>query len=85
MNKVIDYVIAHWVSWVIEIIVIGIVGYFTISEVRKTNELTRTMLIKYDQAVSQYASDKTKVIDENAAAGTEYVKESVMNFMKKKD
>lgn len=51
-NKAVQFIINNWVSWVIEISILGVIATFTISEVQKTNEQTRQMLT----AVSNFAS-----------------------------
>ena len=57
------FVTERWVSWTIELAVLSIVAYFTISETRKTAEQTRAMLEKYDAAISAYAEEKTQTVD----------------------
>lgn len=47
-----EFVANNIASWVIEIVILGIVATVTISEVRKTNEQTREML----EAVSAFAA-----------------------------
>lgn len=39
-SKIKAFIINHWVSWVIEIAILGVVAYFTIAETRKTAEKT---------------------------------------------
>lgn len=75
MSSVKDFIINHWVSWLIEILILSAVAYFTISETRKTAEQTRAMLAKYDAAISQYAADKSKVIDQSVKSGFDSAKE----------
>lgn len=62
------------VSWVIELIILGVIAFFTISEVQKTNEQTREMLARYDAAITKYATEKSAVIDNAASAAAETIK-----------
>lgn len=59
-GKVIDFIIKNWVSWVIEISILGIIATITIGEVRKTNEQTRQMLT----AVSNFAAARQEGVGE---------------------
>ena len=79
-SKVLSYIANHWVSWLIEITILCIVAYFTISETRKTAEQTRQMLAKYDAAISQYASEKTKALDSAVGSGLDSAKEKAKNI-----
>ena len=54
MNKVKEFVIANVASWIIEIVILSIVAFITIGEVRKTNEQTREMLTAVSQFAAQY-------------------------------
>jgi hypothetical protein len=74
-NKIVEFIVNHWVSWVIEIAILGVIAYFTIAETRKTAEQTRAMLAKYDAAVSQYAKEKSQALDEAAVGAVESAKE----------
>lgn len=74
-NKVVEFIVNHWVSWVIELSILGVVAFFTIAETRKTAEQTRAMLEKYDAAISQYAKEKTAAVDDVAAGAVEAAKE----------
>ncbi len=74
-RTVAEFIANHWVSWMIELLILGIVAYFTISETRKTAEQTREMLAKYDAAISQYAKDKTQILDNAAHQAIEAAKE----------
>ena len=74
-SRVWGFIASHWVSWVIEIVILSTIAYFTISETRKTAEQTREMLAKYDAAITKYATEKTAAIDDAFAEGKEAVKE----------
>jgi len=58
MNRVKAFIVNHWVSWVIELSILGVVGMITIAEVRKTNEQTRAMLT----SISQFASERKEAV-----------------------
>ena len=70
-----EFIANNWVSWFIEIFLLGVVAYFTISVTSKTAEQTREMLSRYDAAISQYAKDKTQAVDEVAAGAVEAAKD----------
>lgn len=79
MNKVKDFVKAHIVSWIIEIVILSVIAFYTISETQKTAQQTRDIMTKYDAAISQYFSDKTKVIDNVAKEGYTATKDKLKN------
>ena len=58
MEKVKAFVINNIASWVIEIVILGIVATVTISEVRQTNEQTRQML----SAISEFAGERKEAV-----------------------
>ena len=58
MNRVLTFIANNWVSWVIELTILGVVGMITIGEVRKTNEQTREML----SAISAFAADRQEAV-----------------------
>lgn len=73
-STVANYIADHWVSWLLELSVLGVMAYFTIAETRKTAEQTRAMLAKYDAAISVYAREKSDAVDAAASAAMEQVK-----------
>ena len=81
-SPVAHFVAERWVSWLIELTVLAIVAYFTISETRKTAEQTRMMLAKYDAAISQYAAEKAEAVDSTAAAAIDAVQEKAGSITK---
>jgi len=54
-----------------ELAVLLLIAYFTISETRKTAEQTREMLKRYDAAISTYAKERTKAVDSAVASAYE--------------
>lgn len=60
MSKVVDFIVSNWVSWVIEIVILSVVAFVTISEVKKTNEQTREMLT----AIQQFAGERKEAVGE---------------------
>jgi len=62
-NAVVAFIANHWVSWVIELLILGVVAYFTIAETRKTGEQTRQMMESYNQAISTYFDERTQKMD----------------------
>jgi len=58
MDKVKAFVAKNIASWIIEIVILGIVATVTISEVRKTNVQTRQMLT----AISEFAGERKEAI-----------------------
>ena len=84
VQKVGDFVSDRWVSWVIEITILGVIAFFTITETRKTAEQTREMLARYDAALSQYTSQTAERIDASAESATGALKEK-FNSLSKED
>ena len=82
VQKVVDFVSDRWISWVIEITILGVIAYFTITETRKTSEQTRDMLARYDAALSQYTAQTAQRIDASAESATEALKEKFNNLSK---
>jgi len=74
-SKTATFIADRWVSWLIELLVLGVIAFFTIAETRKTAEQTRAMLSKYDATISEYAAQKTEAMDSAAAAIIERTKE----------
>lgn len=74
-STIMGYLTDHWVSRALEITVLGVVAYYSISETRKTAEMTRQMLAKYDAAISTYAKEKSEIVDETASAAAQKIKE----------
>lgn len=74
-SKTTTFIADRWVSWLIELLVLGVIAFFTIAETRKTAEQTRAMLSKYDAAISEYAAQKTEAIDSAAASIIERTKQ----------
>lgn len=73
-NKITNFVAQHWVSWIIEIVILSIIAYFTIAETRKTAEQTREMIGRFEASISKYASEKTEALDSAAAESYESLK-----------
>lgn len=75
MSKIKEIIAEKAVGWVIELVILGIVGGITIMEVRKTNEQTREMLAAVSDFASQYQGQAGKavenVLDEVAAINVE--------------
>ena len=57
-SKVVAFITAHAVSWVIEIAILSVIAFITIGEVKKTNEQTREMLT----AVSQFVGERQEAV-----------------------
>lgn len=74
-SKVLSYLADHAVSWVLELSVLGVVAWYSISETRQTAQQTREMLAKYDAAISVYAKDKSEVVDQAASAAVAKLKQ----------
>jgi len=74
------FVADRWVSWLIELAVLGVIAYFTIAETRKTAEQTREMITKYDKAISLYASQKTEAIDATVSSAIDTTKKKVSSI-----
>lgn len=74
-NTVAKFIADRWVSWLMEFTVLLVIAYFTISETRKTQEHTREMLSKYDAVISQYASEKSKALDQAMSSGAKSIKQ----------
>ncbi|MEX0289753.1 MAG: hypothetical protein AB3N63_03550 [Puniceicoccaceae bacterium] len=81
-KRVVEFVSDRWVSWLIEILILGTIAFFTISETRRTAEQTREMLARYDAAISGYTAQKAQKIDESAGNATEALKEKLKNLSK---
>ncbi len=73
-STVTNFVAERWVSWLLELSVLGGVAYFAIAETHKTAEQTRVLLAKYDAAISAYAKDKTEAVDAATTAAVEQIK-----------
>lgn len=73
----IKFIAEHWVSWMIELLMLGMVAFFTIAEARETAEQTRAMLSKYDAAISKFAVERTQSLD----SGIDSAKSSVTNII----
>ena len=58
MNKVMAFVSAHFVSWIIEISILSVIAVITIGEVRQTNEQTRQMLT----AISEFVGERKEAV-----------------------
>ena len=56
--KILAYLADHCVTWVIELSILSIIGFVTISETRKTAEQTREMLT----AITAFASDRSEAV-----------------------
>ena len=82
VQKIGEFIYDRWVSWIIEILILGIIAFYTISETRRTSEQTREMLAKYDAAISQYTAQKAQEIDESAGTVTDAIKETLNNLSK---
>ena len=63
-STVMKFIADRWVSWVLELCVLSVIAFYTISETRQTAEQTREMLAKYDAAISQFAAEKSVAVDE---------------------
>ncbi len=91
MNKIAQFIIDHWVSWLIEIVFMAMIAFYTIQitveEARKTGEQTREMIAQWDARISKYASDKTKAIDKTVSSSVNSVKsvttDDVKGFLNK--
>ncbi len=79
-SKIRDYILDRWVSWLLELTVLGVVAYFAIAETRKTSEQTRAMLAKYDAAISKFAAEKSEAVDEAIGSGFESAKEKAKSI-----
>lgn len=77
MQKVYDTIANNWVSWVLEIIVMSVIAFYTISENQKTQERTRLMIDNFEKSISAYASDKSKALDDAASAAKAEVKNAL--------
>ncbi len=75
-NPVVNFIAQHWVSWVIEIVIMAIIAYVTIAETRKTAEQTREMLARFEASVAKYASEKSESIDTATANSFDAIKAS---------
>ena len=71
------FIINHWVSCLIELIILGVVASFTIYETHKTAEQTREMLARYDAAITQFAKDRTQIVDKTVSDNYHATKEKV--------
>ena len=78
-----DFIADRWVSWMLELLVLGLIAYFTISENRKTAEQTREMLARYDAAVSAYAARTTQAVDQTVSDAVASSKEAAKTITKK--
>ena len=56
------FIADHIVSWILEVIMVSVIGFFSIQEIRKTGEETREIIHKYDKAISSTAVDAKKEI-----------------------
>lgn len=74
-SKVLSYLANHAVSWTLELLVLGVVAWYSISETRKTAQQTREMLAKYDAVISTYAKEKSEVVDQAASAAVAQIKQ----------
>lgn len=92
-SSIAKFIAERWVSWLMELAVLSVVAYFTISETHKTAEQTREMLAKYDAAISQYAAQKTEAVDSAVSQAYEAAREkaksispdNVRNLLKRKN
>lgn len=75
-NPVVNFIAQHWISWLIEIVIMAVIAYATIAETRKTAEQTRQMLARFEASVAKYASEKSEVIDQAAAESFDAAKAS---------
>ena len=66
-----QFIADRWVSWLMELVILLVIAYFTISETRKTAEQTRAMLQKYDAAISAYAAQRAEAVDSAVTAAYE--------------
>ncbi len=88
-SKVKEFITNHWVSWIIEIVILSTIAFFAIAETRKTAEQTRQMLAKYDAAITRYATEKSQAVDQSVKSGVDSAKgkieelkpEDVKNFI----
>ena len=76
-KRVKQFIVNHWVSWLIEIIILGVIAGYAIHETRKTAELTREIMRKYDAAVTQFVVEKRQVVGDAVSKSVEVTKESV--------
>ena len=74
-NKIIGFIINHWVSWSIEIVAMLAIAFFTISEAKKTGEETRAILLRFEEKIGNYASGKAEAVENAVSSGKEAVKE----------
>ena len=81
-SKVLSYLANHAVSWTLELLVLGVVAWYTISETRKTAQQTREMLTKYDAVISAYAKEKSEVVDHAASAAVAKIKQKADGMTK---
>ena len=58
-----SYIADRWVSWILEIVVLSVIAFFTVAETQKTNELTREIMTKYDQKFSEYVAARSEKLD----------------------
>lgn len=79
-GRIAAFVADRGVSWLIELIVLAVIAYFTIAETRKTAKQTRAMLDKYDKAISQYVSQKTESIDSTVTATVDATKKKMSSI-----
>ncbi len=77
-----DFVADRWVSWVMELVVLSLIAYFTISENRKTAEQTREMLARYDAAVSAYAARTAEAVDQTVSSAVSSSREAARTVTK---
>lgn len=90
-SKIKTFIAERIVSWTLELAVLVVVGFIAISETRKTAEETRAvlhqtqaMLVRYDKAVSAFASGKAGQLDgaiESITPGVKNAEAKVKNFM----
>ncbi len=77
VNPVRAFISVHIVSWLIEILILGSIGFYSLSEVKRTAEiarqetretaqLTRSILSRFDDRISTYAAQKTEAADKTA-------------------
>ena len=74
MSKIVDVIANNWVSWMLELIVLSVIAFYTINENKKTQEHTRQMITNFETKITAYASDKAKALDDAALAAKAEVK-----------
>lgn len=58
-----EFVANNIASWIIEIVILSLVAFITIGEVRKTNEQTREMLTAISEFAAQYQGQAGEAVE----------------------